>query len=243
MKPGPARAAETLVRRLPQTMRFVSVAYGTGLFVDDPAVLRADCLSGGVRSAGEVATQLAIRSSTVTGLVEPLHRQGLTTVQRDPLGWRLPLLRVSLRAVRVSIPSLANAWGSTLKGWPRMTPGSRPRQAAAVSSPGWSLNGPVANCHGTPSRRPREFSRWLVPGPGSILHPLTSEPRRMKETRFPHARGVGWSRTRARRSDYALLPLPDVGATAYGYVGGRVGGLNRSWSRQAGTIGGKTART
>jgi hypothetical protein len=118
MKLGPPRAAETLVRILPQTMRFLSVAYGTGLFVDDPTALRADCLSGGVRSAGEVATHLALRSSTVTGLVAPLHRQGLTT-GRDPLGWRMLLLRVSLRAVRVSTPSLANASGSTLKGWPR----------------------------------------------------------------------------------------------------------------------------
>lgn len=75
MKLGPARAAETLVRTLPQLMRFLSVAYGTLLVVDALSVPRAGRVSGGVRPAGEVATELAIRSSTLTGLVEPLHRQ------------------------------------------------------------------------------------------------------------------------------------------------------------------------
>ena len=44
---------------------------------------------------GEVAAELGIRPPTLTGLVNPLHRQGLVTRRRDPVAWRVVLLGLS----------------------------------------------------------------------------------------------------------------------------------------------------
>ena len=49
-------------------------------------------LVDGERSAGDVAAELGIRPPTLTGLVEPLYRQGLVNRRRDPVAWRVVLL-------------------------------------------------------------------------------------------------------------------------------------------------------
>ena len=75
-------------------MRFLHRGlHGHPLTLQQLRVLEA--LADGERSAGDVAEELGIRPSTLTGLLGPLDRQGLITRGRDPIAWRVVQLGLS----------------------------------------------------------------------------------------------------------------------------------------------------
>jgi DNA-binding MarR family transcriptional regulator len=88
MRSGTERTAAVLLELLPQLMRFLHEG-----FRDHPLTLQQlrvlGALADSERSAGDVAAELGIRPQTLTGLLEPLYRQGLITRRRDPVAWRV----------------------------------------------------------------------------------------------------------------------------------------------------------
>jgi DNA-binding MarR family transcriptional regulator len=88
MRSGTERTAAVLLELLPQLMRFLHKG-----FRDHPLTLQQlrvlGALADSERSAGDVAAELGIRPQTLTGLLDPLYRQGLITRRRDPVAWRV----------------------------------------------------------------------------------------------------------------------------------------------------------
>jgi DNA-binding MarR family transcriptional regulator len=94
MRRETAPAVDVLLRVLPRLLRHVhSGLRDHPLTLPQLRVLAA--LSDGERPAGEVARELGIRPSTLTGLVKPLNRLDLVTRRRHPAAWRVVLLGLS----------------------------------------------------------------------------------------------------------------------------------------------------
>jgi DNA-binding MarR family transcriptional regulator len=85
------QSAAALLDLLPRLMRFLHQGLrGHPLTLQQLRVLGA--LAAGERPTGEVAAELGIRPPTLTGLLEPLQRQGLIARRRDPRAWRVVLI-------------------------------------------------------------------------------------------------------------------------------------------------------
>jgi DNA-binding MarR family transcriptional regulator len=89
METHTAPAAEILVRVLPQLLRFLHRGLRSHPLTLPQLRVLAALSSGAERPMGEVAVELGIRPPTLTGLVNPLLRQGLLTaaVIRSPGAW------------------------------------------------------------------------------------------------------------------------------------------------------------
>jgi DNA-binding MarR family transcriptional regulator len=94
MTANPRPPGDILVRVLPQLVRFLHRGlrdYPLTL----PQLRLLAALTDGEQTMGDVAAELGIRPPTLTGLVDPLHRQGLVTRRRNPVAWREVLLGLS----------------------------------------------------------------------------------------------------------------------------------------------------
>src|SRR5580704_14088332 len=77
------RATELLQQVIPRVRRFLA----RGLQTEELTLQQLQVLgliAGGTRSSGAIATELAVRLSTLTGLVDPLCSRGLVVRRRDP---------------------------------------------------------------------------------------------------------------------------------------------------------------
>jgi DNA-binding MarR family transcriptional regulator len=118
------RAADLVQQVVPRVRRFLARGLQQQkLTLQQLHVLGA--IAGGTRSSGAIATELAVRLPTLTGLVTPLCSRGLVVRERDPDNRRCVVLELTPagEAAWAGVYAVAHARAAVLVA--TLTPGER----------------------------------------------------------------------------------------------------------------------